>query len=101
MPCRVGRVFEAHVAPASGRDVGLEDSAHPTRVAFFSCTLPARVRHHLGMTRLHDLWRRARRPDAAADGELLRRFDRAGDEAAFAELVARYGPVVYGACRRL
>ena len=53
------------------------------------------------MTRLHELWRRARRQDATADDDLLRRFDRTGDEAAFAELVARYGPVVYGACRRL
>jgi RNA polymerase sigma factor (sigma-70 family) len=34
------------------------------------------------------------------DGELLRRFI-AGDETAFAVLVARQGPMVYGVCRRV
>jgi hypothetical protein len=39
-------------------------------------------------------------PDAP-DGQLLRRFADARDEAAFAELVRRHGPVVFGVCRRL
>jgi RNA polymerase sigma factor (sigma-70 family) len=37
---------------------------------------------------------------AAPDGELVRRFVDARCEAAFAELVRRHGPAVYGVCRR-
>ena len=55
------------------------------------------------MRRLHDLWRRGRRAGRGAvpDAELLGRFVRHADHAAFAELVDRLGPLVYGACRRL
>src|SRR5262245_39747707 len=35
----------------------------------------------------------------AADGEFLRRYAEARDEAAFAELVRRNGPLVLGTCR--
>src|SRR5262245_14143498 len=34
------------------------------------------------------------------DAELLRRFARQRDAAAFEQLVARYGPLVWGVCRR-
>jgi RNA polymerase sigma factor (sigma-70 family) len=37
----------------------------------------------------------------ATDTELLRRFAPGGDEDAFAALIARHGPMVLGACRRL
>jgi RNA polymerase sigma factor (sigma-70 family) len=55
------------------------------------------------MKRIFDLWRRVA-PEAATrtpDVELLTRFVRHRDEAAFAELVDRHGPLVYAACRRL
>jgi RNA polymerase sigma factor (sigma-70 family) len=39
-------------------------------------------------------------PDLA-DRQLLERFARAGDQAAFAALVQRHGPMVLGVCRRL
>lgn len=38
---------------------------------------------------------------AAADGDLLERFRATRDEPAFAELVRRYGPLVFAACRRV
>src|SRR5215207_305317 len=39
-------------------------------------------------------------PDLA-DADLVRRFAVGGDEAAFAVLVARHGPMVWGVCRNL
>jgi RNA polymerase sigma factor (sigma-70 family) len=39
--------------------------------------------------------------DATSDSELLKRFARTRDEAAFAELLRRHGPMVLGVCRRL
>jgi RNA polymerase sigma factor (sigma-70 family) len=43
---------------------------------------------------------RAVPPEPEPDAELLDRFRDARDDAAFAELVRRYGPLVWGACRR-
>ncbi len=49
------------------------------------------------MSRFHALIRRAA-PDPRADAALLAARD---DPAAFAELVARHGPLVWGVCRHL
>lgn len=44
---------------------------------------------------------RAVAPPTGTDGQLLGRFALTRDEAAFAELVRRLGPLVLGACRRI
>lgn len=40
-------------------------------------------------------------PDPRSDGELVGQFVRTRDEQAFAELLRRHGPTVYGVCRRV
>jgi RNA polymerase sigma factor (sigma-70 family) len=58
----------------------------------------------LNATHLLEHLRRLTTPAAlasAGDGPLLARFAGGGDEAAFATLVARHGPMVLGVCRRL
>ena len=39
--------------------------------------------------------------DDCSDAELLRRYSSSDSGAAFAELVRRHGPMVYGTCRRI
>src|SRR5262245_36396238 len=54
-------------------------------------------------TALHHLeqWLGARRAEELADRALLDRFASRGDEAAFAALLHRHGPMVLGVCHRL
>ena len=47
------------------------------------------------------LRRLAREPDGRDDGRLLDAFLNGREEAAFAELLRRHGPLVLGVCRRL
>src|SRR5437899_1205744 len=51
-------------------------------------------------TVLRHIRRVAAAPEEPADGQLLRRFTARRDEAAFAALVQRHGPLVLGVCRR-
>ncbi|AMV24806.1 ECF RNA polymerase sigma factor SigE [Gemmata sp. SH-PL17] len=54
------------------------------------------------MAALLPILRRAERAEVpVSDAELIDRFGRARDEAAFTELVRRHGPVVYRICQRL
>jgi RNA polymerase sigma factor (sigma-70 family) len=46
-------------------------------------------------------WLDGRSADSLSDAELLDRFVAGRDEAAFAALVRRHGPMVFGVCRRL
>ena len=50
---------------------------------------------------LHHLRRLATPTVPATDASLLERFVRCRDEEAFATIVSRHGPMVYGVCRRL
>jgi RNA polymerase sigma factor (sigma-70 family) len=50
---------------------------------------------------LQQIRRLAAPQSACTDGDLLRRFQAAGDADIFAELVRRHGPLVWGLCRRL
>jgi RNA polymerase sigma factor (sigma-70 family) len=47
------------------------------------------------------LVRQIAQDEPPSDGELLTRYARARDNEAFAELLRRHGPVVFGVCRRL
>src|SRR5579883_850008 len=50
---------------------------------------------------VNDLRRTARGEPAQTDAQLLGRFIERRDEAAFAALVRRHGPMVLGVCRRI
>jgi DNA-directed RNA polymerase specialized sigma24 family protein len=51
--------------------------------------------------RLNRVLRRIAPPANGTDADLLARFAATRDEAAFAALVARHGPMVLAACRRV
>src|SRR5262245_7511915 len=69
----------------------LRSQAAPRATTTMTTPLLARFRHWLDRTH--------RNP--AADDELIRRFAQARDEAAFAALVDRHGPMVLGVARRV
>jgi RNA polymerase sigma factor (sigma-70 family) len=50
---------------------------------------------------IHGLQRAARHDETSSDAELLAAFTTRRDEAAFAALVRRHGPMVLGVCRRV
>ena len=50
---------------------------------------------------VHHLRRLAAPPATDSDAALLRRYVHSHDEAAFADLVARHGPMVWRVCRRV
>src|SRR5215470_16240565 len=57
---------------------------------------------HPALTAIVSRIRRVAQPaEARSDGELLTAFLAAGEANAFAELVARFGPMVFAVCRRV
>src|SRR5262245_39768296 len=59
------------------------------------------MRHVAGVIKQALVTARQRGEGAFADAALLTRYVTAGDPEAFALLVGRYGPMVWGVCRRL
>lgn len=64
-----------------------------------SCKALCRSRHYLMMNDLLTLFRRSP-AETRSDGELLSAFIGTRDEDAFAELIRRHSPTVWGICRR-
>src|SRR5262245_29691269 len=70
--------------------------AGPSRESLVGGPMSASNRHSLA-----GILRMARLANPTPDAEILARFAEARDEAAFAALVERHGPMVLGVCRRV
>src|SRR5438093_7171638 len=96
----------SHPSPSPQRGEGRKSRAPPTTPGLYSgrstgatCEGPVMANPQAEVVLRHIRRLTAEEDRALADGELLERFAARRDEAAFAELVRRHGPMVLGVCR--